>query len=605
MGTRGMVACSQTLATGVGLEILRKGGTAADAAVAVAAALNVCEPTSTGIGGDAFALYYDAKTKKVSAIQGGGASPAALTLDLCRARGHLGTEMIPSTDALCVVVPGAAATWEDVIHRHGSGTLTMADILQPAIELAEIGPRSPPSTAHLWKQQEDLLRAAGAACMLTADGRAPAAGERKPNPELAATFRRLAKYGAREGFYTGPIAEAIVDAVTSGGGVLTLDDLASHVTAFPEPVSTVYRGAVEVWEIPPEPRYRRASRAECVGANSERSHGGGCHRSNARVGGGDAGRFRRRDGTLRRPDAPGRGGGEMHRGGAHLESLRQGSRRGRGYTSGRAVSRSRAGAPRSFASTESRHGLLLRRRRGRKRVFVHQQQLRRLRHRHRPRGCGFTLQNRGHNFILQEGHVNCVGPRKRPYHTIIPGMATRVNDGELFCAFGVMGGFMQPQGHLQVISSMVDLGLDPQAALDQPRWCLGGVGSERGAGSVLDATVAVERSPGESPWDVADRLEAMGHPVERVEGLKRTVFGRGQVIARDENGVLWGEATRGGMDARSDTDPHETETRGRTDAGYGVPRRYSGTISYETRDYTGSTHGVVGGGNRHPISQFR
>lgn len=106
---------------------------------------------------------------------------------------------------------------------------------------------------------------------------------------------------------------------------------------------------------------------------------------------------------------------------------------------------------------------------------------------------------------------------------------------------------MQPQGHLQVISSMVDLGLDPQAALDQPRWCLGGVGSERGAGSVLDATVAVERSPGESPWDVADRLEAMGHPVERVEGLKRTVFGRGQVIARDENGVLWG-----GSDPRGD-----------------------------------------------------
>ena len=115
MGTRGMVACSQTLATGVGLEILRKGGTAADAAVAVAAALNVCEPTSTGIGGDAFALYYDAKTKKVSAIQGGGASPAALTLELCRERGHVGTEILPSTDALCVVVPGAAAAWEDAI----------------------------------------------------------------------------------------------------------------------------------------------------------------------------------------------------------------------------------------------------------------------------------------------------------------------------------------------------------------------------------------------------------------------------------------------------------------------------------------------------------
>ena len=548
MGTRGMVACSQTLATGVGLEILRKGGTAADAAVAVAAALNVCEPTSTGIGGDAFALYYDAKTKKVSAIQGGGASPAALTLELCRARGHLGTELIPSTDALCVVVPGAAATWEDVIHRHGSGTLTMADILQPAIELAEIGPPIAPVTAHLWKQQEDLLRDAGAACMLTPHGRAPAAGERKPNPELAATFRRLAQHGAREGFYTGPIAEAIVDAVTSRGGVLTLDDLASHATAFPEPASTVYRGAVEVWEIPP-PNHgiaallalnlleRTLSDPAAVDA-AARTH---ASVEAMRVAFADA---MEHCGDPTHPDAA-----EAKCTAAELTS--------KAYAEARVADAGINPDAPCPGPAPGHPGLLLRPSPdtvyfcvvdgdGNACSFINSNYdgfgtgI-------APEGCGFTLQNRGHNFILQEGHVNCVGPRKRPYHTIIPGMATRVDDGELFCAFGVMGGFMQPQGHLQVISSMVDRGLDPQAALDQPRWCLGGVGSERGAGSVLDATVAVERAPGESPWDVADRLEAMGHPVERVEGLKRTVFGRGQIIARDENGVLWG-----GSDPRGD-----------------------------------------------------
>ena len=128
LGTRGMVATSQPLATEAGLRILQKGGTAADAAVAVAAALNVMEPTSTGIGGDAFCLYYDAKKKKVSCVQGGGRSPAKLTLELCRERGHGGTEIVPSTDALCVMVPGAPQVWEDVVARHGK--LSLADVLQ-------------------------------------------------------------------------------------------------------------------------------------------------------------------------------------------------------------------------------------------------------------------------------------------------------------------------------------------------------------------------------------------------------------------------------------------------------------------------------------------
>ena len=247
-----MVASSQPLASEAGLRILRQGGTAGEAAVAVAAALNVCEPTSTGIGGDAFALLFDAASKKVTAVQGGGASPGALTLDLIRSRGHVGSEIVPSTDALCVMVPGAAAVWEDVVARYGSGKLTLAQILQPAIELAESGPPIGPVTSELWKRQEDLLRSTGATCMLVQpENRAPRAGEPKPNPELANTFRRLAEHGAKDGFYTGPVADAIVEAVKVRGGVLTTEDLARHSTTFPDPVATTYRDAVTVWELPP------------------------------------------------------------------------------------------------------------------------------------------------------------------------------------------------------------------------------------------------------------------------------------------------------------------------------------------------------------------
>ncbi|CAK0893764.1 unnamed protein product [Prorocentrum cordatum] len=155
-----------------------------------------------------------------------------------------------------------------------------------------------------------------------------------------------------------------------------------------------------------------------------------------------------------------------------------------------------------------------------------------------PEGCGFTLQNRGHNFIVREGHPNCVGPSKFCYHTIIPGMATHEDSGELFAALGVMGGFMQPQGHLQVLCGMADYGLDPQAALDMPRFCLEGVDSALGPESVLGAELLLEEGV---PQETEAGLAAMGHRVRRVRGWSRTVFGRGQIISRDPaTGVLVG-----------------------------------------------------------------
>jgi len=550
MSTRGMVASSQNLATAAGMEILRKGGTAGEAAVAVAAALNVCEPTSTGIGGDAFALMYDAATKRVSAVQGGGASPAALTLELCRERGHVGTEILPSTDALCVVVPGAAAVWEDVVQRYGSGKLTMTDILRPAIELAEEGPPIGAVTAELWRRSEPLLAATGAKCMLTPDGRAPRAGERKPNPELAATFRRLAKHGARKGFYSGPIAEAIVAATSARGGVLALEDLAAHRTSYPAPMSTTYRDGIEVWELPP-PNHGLSALLAMNLLEAQTPDGLGALDEGARAHAAvEAMRVAFADamehcGDPTHADASGPNRVPMN------ELIEKAYAKARVTETGLNPDSPCAGpeprrAARGIRPSPDTVYFCVVDGDGNACSFINSNYdgfgtgI-------APEGCGFTLQNRGHNFILEEGHVNCVGPRKRPYHTIIPGMATRAGTGDLFCAFGVMGGFMQPQGHLQVLSRMVDDDADPQTALDAPRWCLGGVGSERGAGSVLDAFVGVEEGGGENPWVIAERLEALGHKVERVSGLHRTLFGRGQIIARDENGVLWG-----GSDPRGD-----------------------------------------------------
>ena len=195
MGRGGMVATSQPLAVAAGLEILAKGGNAADAAVATAAALNVTEPTSTGIGGDCFALFYDARTRQVSALNGSGRAPAALTL--ARVKKDLGTDplsSLPPFHAHTITVPGACAGWCDLVRRHGS--LSMAEILAPAIRLAEAGFPVGPITAYFWQRgAEAQLRTALNGRELTLDGRAPKAGELFRNPNLAGTFRKRGRGG--------------------------------------------------------------------------------------------------------------------------------------------------------------------------------------------------------------------------------------------------------------------------------------------------------------------------------------------------------------------------------------------------------------------------
>jgi gamma-glutamyltranspeptidase / glutathione hydrolase len=273
--TKGIVSSVQSLANDAGIRILRQGGNAADAAVAVAAALNVTEPSSTGIGGDMFCLFYDAKTKKIHAVNGSGRTGEKMTLDQVRQDLNLAKEQagtIPLNHVNSVTVPGAAAGWVDTVERFGSGKVSMMDILTPAIELAEEGFPVSELVASFWGgRSERQLREASPnfAEMLKKDAnapdgcRAPKAGEIMKNPTLANTFRLLATHG-KKGFYDGSVAEAIVKVITDRGGHLTLEDLKHHLETGSEPVDPIalrvkgfgidqtHDGAgIDLWEHPP------------------------------------------------------------------------------------------------------------------------------------------------------------------------------------------------------------------------------------------------------------------------------------------------------------------------------------------------------------------
>jgi gamma-glutamyltranspeptidase len=242
----GMVAASQKLAVQAGIEILKKGGNAADAAVATAAVLNVTEPTSTGLGGDCFALYYDTASRQVSALNGSGRAPIAFSLERLKKEGF--EHELPPYHPYNVTVPGACAGWCDLVER--LGTLPLGDILAPAIRLAEEGFPVAPITSYFWQRSATRqLASALNGAELTIDGRGPNAGETFRNPGLARTLQAIAKDG-KKAFYQGEIAKSIVDTLAEAGGCMQLSDLESHVSTWEQPISVEYRG-LKIWECPP------------------------------------------------------------------------------------------------------------------------------------------------------------------------------------------------------------------------------------------------------------------------------------------------------------------------------------------------------------------
>lgn len=522
LARRGMVASSQPLASQAGLSILMQGGNAADAAVAMAAALNVTEPTSTGIGGDVFALYYEARTQRVTALNGSGRAPAALTIELITSQSlGLHSQISDPFHAHTVTVPGACAGWCDLIARHGS--LPLAQILQPAIELAEAGFPVSPLTVHFWQRGAERLGPRLGAAMLI-NGRAPRAGELFHNPGLARTFRAVAEGGA-EAFYRGDIARAIAATVQQAGGVLTEADLAAHTSTWEEPLGVNYRG-YRVWECPPNGQGLAALLALNVleGFDLSTLEALGAERWHLLI---EALRLAFADARWYVAD-PAFGDIPL----ARLLSTDYAAQRRQLINPQQATLNVKHGSPVNAGGTVyccAVDG------QGNACSFINSNYMG-FGTGLVPEGWGFTLQNRGHNFSLDPAHPNALAPGKRPYHTIIPGLLTRA-DGSLFGPFGVMGGFMQPQGHVQVVVGMLDDGLHPQAALDRLRFC---IDVESAGGNVLlEAGL---------PRELVEGLRARGHPVMAdVGGYARAVFGRGQIIRREPDGVLWA-----GSDPRAD-----------------------------------------------------
>ncbi len=524
-----MVASSQPLATQAGLSILMQGGNAADAAVATAAALNVTEPGSTGIGGDCFALYYSAATGAVTALNGSGRAPGALTLERVRREGLIDAAgEMPAHHAHTVTVPGACAGWCDLVARHGS--LPLGTILAPAIALAEEGFPVAPLTAYYWgRSAENLLCTAPGGLALTVDGRGPRAGEIFRNPGLARTLRAVAEGGA-EAYYRGPLAQAIVNTVQAAGGVLTLEDLAAHTSTWEPAISTVYRG-LRVWECPPNGQGLTALLALNVLAGFEV----------AALDPLSVGRWHLLIEAMRIAFADTRwhvaDPAQVQVPVTGLLAPEYAAERRRLFDPTRASLDVRRGAPVTGSGTVY---FCVVDGQGNGCSFINSNYM----------GFGtgmvpfdaggswgFALQNRGHNFALDAAHPNALAPGKRPYHTIIPGLLTREADGSLYAPFGVMGGFMQPQGHTQVVVAVADDGLEPQAALDRLRFCIES-GTAGGA-------VALEAG---LPPELVAGLAALGHPLKpQVAGYARATFGRGQMIRRTAEGVLWG-----GSDPRAD-----------------------------------------------------
>jgi len=522
-GRGGIVSTSQPLATAAGLEALSKGGNAADAAVAAVAALNVTEPTSTGIGGDMFALYFDALTKQVTALNGSGRAPAALTLDRLKKEG-INSHELPPFHAYTVTVPGACAGWCDLIEKHGS--LSMAEILAPAIRLADEGFPVAPLTAYFWSRGADKqLKSSLNGIELTIDGRGPRAGEIFRNPGLAKTLSVIARENKR-GFYQGQIAEAVVSAVKEAGGCMSAEDLESHVSTWESPISVGYRG-LRVYECPPNGQGITAlialnilegfDLAALESLSTEKMH---LMIEAMRLAFADA-RWYVADPAFSKIPLDELLSKEYAGERRKLIDLKCASvdpKRGTPVASSNTVYLSvvdKFGNACSFINSNYMGfgtGIV-------------------------PKGWGFSLQNRGHNFSLDPHHPNALAPRKRPYHTIIPAMVTRESDGSLFASYGVMGGFMQPQGHVQVLSALADDRLDPQTALNLPRFC---IDVEEAGGRV-----AIEEG---MPQETISGLEKFGHPVYSVSGYERALFGRGQVILRDpKTGVLCA-----GSDPRAD-----------------------------------------------------
>ena len=530
LATQGMVCTSQPLAAQIGIDILQAGGSAVDAAIATNAALGLMEPTSNGIGGDLFVIYWDNTKKELVGLNGSGRSPAGADLATLKERlAELGETSIPLRGALPVSVPGCVDGWFAMHERYGK--LPMEQVLAPAIRYAREGFPVSQIIASYWSRSERSYSAYPEfARVFLPGGKAPAEGEIFRNPDLADTYEHIAR-GGRDAFYEGEIAESIVRCVQDDGGWLSLEDLANHRSEFVSPVSVPYRGH-EVWELPPNGQGIAALQMLRILEGYELEAWGEdtWHRmlEAKKLVYEDRARYYTDPDFAPPPLQQLLSAEYAEQRRALIDDTKAADRFPAGDLAiehGDTIYLTAADADGNVVSwiqsnyTGFGSGLV-------------------------PEGRGFGLQNRAKLFHLDEGHANVYAPGKRPFHTIIPAMMTR--DGLPVLSFGVMGGAMQPQGHTQIVVNMLDFGMNVQEAGDAARWRHGG-SSQPDGGEMTDGGVVHLESG--VPEALRAELEARGHTVEVHGGG----FGGYQAIWIDDIAESAGPRVyRGASESRKD-----------------------------------------------------
>lgn len=520
----GAAATAHPLATQVAIDILQRGGSAVDAAIAANAALGFLEPTGNGIGGDLFALVWDPKTKKLYGLNGSGRAPLGLSRDARAVREaalQLPGGRRPSFGSLTVTVPGAVDGWFTLSQRFGK--LPMREVLAPAIAHAERGAPVPPVIAHYWGRNLARLQQSAATGELEefANARAtyftpgpPKAGDVFANPDLARTLRLIAR-GGRDAYYKGPVARTVDAYMRRIGGPLRAEDFAAHSSQWVEPISVRYRGH-DVWQVPPNSQGIATLQMLGILDGFDLAAAGPLSAQSLhlqieakRLAFEDRARFIAdpafarvpSQGLIAQPYLSAR------------RSLIDPARASVDVSAGDPAQFERGDT--TFLVTADKDGMM---------VALIQSNYRGMGSGLVPDGLGFMLQNRGEAFSLDPNSANVVAPGKRPFHTIIPGFVTK--DGEAVLAFGVMGGGMQPQGQAQVLINMLDHGMDVQAAGDAPRWRHeGGCEPEGGCAPGLGRVLL------ESGFPAATRegLSARGWTLSPGDGG----FGGYQAIRRD------------------------------------------------------------------------
>jgi gamma-glutamyltranspeptidase/glutathione hydrolase len=520
IATQGMAATSHPLVSQVALDVLKRGGTAVDAAIAANATIGLMEPTGNGVGGDLFAIVWDAKSQKLHGLNASGRSPKSLTLAKLREElRKLGRTTIPPRGPLPVSVPGTVDGWFEL---HGKfGKLPMKELLQPAIAYARNGFPVTEVIAEGWARNASLLKDyPNFAATFMPNGRAPAKGEIFRNPLLANTLSAIAD-GGRDAFYKGEIARRIETYMRANGGYLTAADLAAHRSEWVEPVSTNYRG-YDVWELPPNTQGIAALQMlNILEAYDLRKMGfGSAEYLHLFV---EAKKLAFEDRARYYADPqfakiPLKG----------LLSKEYAARRRELITDKAALAypadpKALEQGDTIYMTVADSAGNM---------VSLIQSNYRGMGSGMTPDGCGFIFQDRGEMFSLQDGHANVYAPGKRPFHTIIPAFITR--DGKPWLSFGVMGGSMQPQGHVQIVVNLIDFGMNLQEAGDVPR--VRHDGSSEPTDEVMRDGGQVVLEVGASA-EVVKALQARGH---KVTVTNDGDFGGYQAIGRNAEGVYFG-----------------------------------------------------------------